>query len=613
MWRLLGNLLLGLILLAGPMNAWAAGEFEHLATFRGVGKVLASVVGPGPAPGTERLYQSYIYAGSTLEIVAVDPETGGHAVYQSPVPSEYGAWALAAGPDGNIYVGTLPQAHLLKLEPATGRFTDLGRPSQTEQYIWQLALGPDRKLYGCTYPSAKLVRFDPATGRSEDLGRMDPQEKYARFVAASDDGFVYVGIGSSQAQIAAYEIASGKHKDVLPEKYQAAGFAELHRGDDGRVYARVEGHNFRLEKWEAVSIQPSEVRTEQEKKLATGRVITQVGESRLRLLDPKTKREIERPFDYKGKELNIFRLGIGPDGMLYGSSLMPAHFFRVDPKEGKIEELGSLGEGEIYSFLSHGKYLLGAAYGGKAPLMKYDPQKPFSPGAGPTANPILVNFEGQNTSWRPMAMIAGPDGKIYIGAVAGYGLLGGPLSVWNPATNEVKSYPHVVKDQSVVSLTVAEGLIVGGTTIHGGGGSNPTQREAKLFLWDPQQSAKVFEMVPVASAPEITDLITAPNGLVYGIAGGERLFVFDLRTRKVKASALLPFRGVPYNSIGLAPDARMWGLSGEGIFVIDAQTEGARLIAKSTFPVTAGFGLQGSTIYYRSLCPDAFSETELNE
>ena len=84
------------------------GAFERVAAFRQRGGVLAEVVGPGPESGSERLYQSYFYTGSDLEIVAVNPATGDAQTFASPVPGESGAWGLALGPDGNIYVGTLP-------------------------------------------------------------------------------------------------------------------------------------------------------------------------------------------------------------------------------------------------------------------------------------------------------------------------------------------------------------------------------------------------------------------------------------------------------------------------------------------------------------------------
>src|SRR5205807_10616038 len=129
-------------------------------------------------------------------------------------------------------VGTLSSAHILRLDPGTGEFTDMGRPSPTEQDSWRLAQGSGHKLYGGTYPSAKIVRFDPATGKGEDLGRMDPTEEYARTLAASDDGFVYTGIGTSKAHLVAYEIATGQHRDLLPPQNQTTGTAAVHRGDD---------------------------------------------------------------------------------------------------------------------------------------------------------------------------------------------------------------------------------------------------------------------------------------------------------------------------------------------------------------------------------------------
>src|SRR5690348_12706165 len=86
----------------GTLGAWIlVGTFEQVATFRQRGGVLAEIVGPGPEPGSERLYQSYIYTGTSLELVAINPASGEAEVFASPVPGETGAWGLALGPDGN--------------------------------------------------------------------------------------------------------------------------------------------------------------------------------------------------------------------------------------------------------------------------------------------------------------------------------------------------------------------------------------------------------------------------------------------------------------------------------------------------------------------------------
>jgi outer membrane protein assembly factor BamB len=152
------------------------------------------------------------------------------------VPSEWSGKNLTLGADGNLYLGTAPHAHLLRLETATGEFTDLGRPAAGETFLWSTTLGADHKIYGGTYPSARLIRYDPSTGSSEDLGRMDPVEMYARFVVGSSDGFIYIGIGYGTAHLVAYEIATGNHRDILPAAYQLGGSATyVYAGTDGRI------------------------------------------------------------------------------------------------------------------------------------------------------------------------------------------------------------------------------------------------------------------------------------------------------------------------------------------------------------------------------------------
>jgi hypothetical protein len=576
-------------------------RFQELATFRGPGAVLNERVGPGPVPGSERLYRSYIYLGQTLDIVAIDPESGAHQVFTSPVKSEPGAWAMIVGPDNNLYVGTLPNAHILRLDPASGRFTDLGRPSETEQYIWQFAQGTDRRLYGCTYPSCKLVRFDPASGRMEDLGRVDPKQQYARSVAADDAGFVYVGVGTSEAHLVAYEIATGKQEDLLPAELHDTGTASVQQGADGAVYGSAGGRQFRLrggraEEMASDALAADAARPASTLRLRDGRHLA-MEENTLRVTHGATHESVTREVAYEGKETNIFRLGIGPDGMLYGSTAMPIHFFRVDPKSGDLARLGRLGGGEYYSFLRHGDALLGAAYSGDAPLMIYRPERPFRPGTAATDNPRLVHFDGEDSGWRPQAMIAGPGGKVYIGAVAGYGKLGGPLAVFDPETLRVECFHHVVRDQSVVSLAVAGDLLAEGTTIGGGGGSFPTAQEAVLFLWDPARKEKIFETAPIPGATEITGLTTA-RGKVFGVAGGKELFVFDPSARKVIHRARLPFSGVLYNAVAPGPGGRLWGLSPEGVFSIDPDSHAARLEGAYRERVTAGFAIEGDTLHF---------------
>jgi hypothetical protein len=116
------------------------GSLRLHARVKGLGMCLKQVIGPGPEPGSERLYASHINLGGTLDIVAVDPLTGKTESFSSPLASESGAWAMALGRDGLLYVGTLPNAHILRLNWRERRLDDLGRALEKEQYIWELGL-----------------------------------------------------------------------------------------------------------------------------------------------------------------------------------------------------------------------------------------------------------------------------------------------------------------------------------------------------------------------------------------------------------------------------------------------------------------------------------------
>ena len=523
---------------------------------------------------------------------------------------------MITGPDGKIYLGTLPGAHFYCLDPKAGTLIDLGRPSATESYIWAVTVGSDGKLYGATYPSAKLVRYDPKTGKLEDLGRVDPVEEYAHYVAGSDDGFMYLGIGASKANIAAYRISTGEHREIAPERSQTVGQGVVFRGRDGKVYGYAGNDWYRMDGWNAIPIERGTAAPPvQQNALSDGRTLD-VTTNIVRITNPKSGAVTERPFDYRGNEVNLFRVGLGPDGAVYGSGVLPGDLVRLNARSRRFDILGRVAGGELYALLPLNGRLLMAGYSSLAPLMSYDPSKPFHPGDGADGNPALIHFAGEDDGWRPQAEIEGPDGQVYIGAVAGYGSLGGPLTIWNVANGTVETHWQLVHDQSVVTLTATGGLIVGGTTVIGGGGSHPTEREAKLFIWDTKAKQKVFETVPVSGATALNDLV-AVKGRVFGIADGAAvvfdpakdqgtrrvpggtLFVFEPATHAVSHLTPLDF-GTIYNSAAVGPDGKIWGLSSNGIFQIDTESCRVSLAAMAPEPITGGFAMDSTGIYYAS-------------
>ncbi len=599
-----------LVFVAAVANAQQpVGTFEAVGSYRGIGALVATAVAPGKEPGSERLYASYAYGAGSLDVLSIDPETGNTEVFHSPVAGESFARSFAVGPDGNLYIGTQPTAHLLKLDTRQRQLVDLGRPSAAEVYIWDVAFGSDKRLYGATFPRCKLVRYDPATGKMEDLGRMDPTEQYARSIVGSSDGFLYIGIGSSKANIAAYNIRTGEHREILQPDAQVTAIAKVFHGTDGNLYGMVGLREFRLAGWTVTELEPGHrVEAATANTLRDGRTLSladKQGSLALTVTNPGTHETVERTISYHGQELQLMRIGFGPDGVLYGSTAVPMDLVKADIGTHRVNEIGYLGPGEVYSFLSHGQRLLMACYSGPATLMAYSPALPFDPGAKPP-NPRLPAFAGGNSGWRPMAMIDGPGGEIYVGSVAGYGALDAPLIKWNPETDQTQQFNNVVPGHSILSLARWHDLVIGGTSVFGGEGSHATQTEARLFLWNPRTQLKEFEMTPVPGAPRITDLITAPNGLVYGVAGhlygvgSLTLFVFDPESRKVIGTQVLPFSNPIYNSVAVGKDGRIWGLEEDGIFTIDPAGNHVEVVARPNQKITGGFALRDGAVYFIS-------------
>jgi hypothetical protein len=595
--------------------------FRLHGQFKGIGGLFNAILAPGPDPGSQRLYASHTYDGAPFDIVAVHPDTGEIDVFTCPVATELSAYGLTEGADGKVYIGTLPKAHIMVVDWDTKKLVDFGRPSTTESYIWAMTVGSDQKIYAATYPNAKLISYDPTTRLSVDLGRMGSDDQmYAHFVAG-DDSFLYIGIGpDTQCDLVAYELATGRHHSILPKGWAGGGthVAMLYKGTDGQVYAVLKGAWRQLKGWNSTAVPGSKTPALvpiwsgwparsgiPPLRMADGRGIFYDGRSVT--LTSKNGSNITHLTGYQGKAADIFRLGLGSDDKLYGSSAEPSHFFKAEPDSKKLSDVGSPGGGEFYSFLSWKGKLIGAGYGLPSQIMTYSPGGVWHPGTTAHDNPQWVHYPTENTGERPMAMIAGPDSKVYIGAVATYAKLGGPVLVFDVETGHVNAYPNIITNQSVVALVAtslaSDGVVVGGTTVAGGGGSVTTQTEAHLFIWSPTQRKLIFDMVPVPGQNTIQALAIGHSGLLYGLAGKEigypsnpngrpTLFAFDLNKRQVVATSLQtqPIGDVVYNAMALSPGptGKLYGVGARGIFVIDERKHEQVLLAPCA-GITGGF------------------------
>ncbi len=533
---------------------------------------MSVLAGPGP-DGTERLYVSYTYI-SSMDFVAFDPETGDCKVWPN---SQGGAWAMETGPDGRIYIGTYTGGHILRFNPRAQRLEDLGQAIPGETYVWRLSLGPDRMLYGCTYPGAKLLQIEPATGKMNDLGRMDPSQNYNRTLCAAPDGWVYCGIGSEKGNLVAYNPETKELRSLLPEEERKPGFGSVIQGEDGNAYGTFAGKNYAFKDGKASVIAD-----------------LPAAKSQTRL---KNGREASASNKYPGRDLPIFRIAAGPDGKIYGSTILPEYLLRFDPGDMSRVTMGLIPGAEAYSMLSaHGKLFI-ASYTG-ATLQIYDPTKPFAPGGSRDNNPSHYGSTAPEQD-RPYDIALGADGRIYMACVPSYGHHGGAISWYDPKTDQVEYVPSPLEDHAIASIcTLPGGPMVVGTSIEGGPGTQPLVKEASLFIWDPERKENLFECVPVAGAGSIDNLTVGGDGLVYGSAGGE-LFAFDPKTRRVLSRITLRQGRIGRAGLLTLKDGRVVGLAGAAAILPRFSRGRWQVIefARSDAPFYTGKAVLGDWLY----------------
>jgi len=643
----MGLAILSIMLLSGFV---AAGEFEDLgipvktASLFGYSRCIkGGMVGPDENGMNHMLYFSFRQDAAPMFMIQVDVRTGKVKRFNAPQGNR-GGWGFYVGKDKKIYIGTYSarKANILCFDPKhpERQIQQVATPSETETYIWRFTTGKDGKLYMGTWPQAKLLSYNPTTGESEDLGRMDQNEAYSYHVGAGKNGWIYVGTGVTRPQIYAYNPKTKEKLPILPEA-ELPNHNNFGDGSGGMVF-EAEGHAyglignraFLLLDGKGVEMNFDEVIKKTGKKywyaqnnfdhpLADGRILLSADlRGNYSLFDPKTKDTISYQYEYEGAGTNIFSIAVGPQGVIYGGSILPMDMFSYHPETKELRNLGNLPVGELYSLMKWHDDLYVCDYPAGA-VWCYTPGTPWNPGSQSGNNPQNFGPLGDGHQ-RPRIMIKGPNDTFYIGSLPKYGVLGGAMAVFDPKTNQVvENYRNIVQDQSIISLTYHQksGLIFGGSVIAGGGGAKPKAKEAHFFSWDLVKKKKVLEIVPVAETRAIISMCTAndqvffintfehsdlpgKNGLWNEEPSPNRwLSVFDIHKMEIVHQVELPFCGKyrpPDVSLGVYTDGFIYGLTDTSIIRINPENYSIEEVAKSPVKISKGWALADTGIYFGS-------------
>ncbi|MGZ9587370.1 dockerin type I domain-containing protein [Paenibacillus marinisediminis] len=511
-----------------------------------------------------------------------------------PLTGTQQSWRHVIAPDGTVYIGGITtsgqtKGDLWSYSPVTKTVQNLGEAIKGEKSIWTLTTDEKGNVYGGTFQNGKVFKYDPVTKKFHDYGSMIAGQEYVRSIAYYK-GYVYAGIGTKgdvvrldvntgDKQVISQDVAGilGVAEKDVPFAYDMAVVDDLlvvKFGDPlmtllfydleakqwlphkiGKTINGVTGagvfsfnqlvtHNNKLYipangTVTEVDLETFEARmtnmkfgssfrgagwVEPKDSSAGGPTfVTMKANGELSFFNLENETRTDYPSVLVGQPNPIHNIEKGLDGNLYMSGYpggMGAKFdprtlqntaFTLEQAEGIIAY-----ENDMY----FGTYPGGHVYKVNTTLPAPQVEKVFQIG------------EQQD---RPYIMKVMED-KLMIGTIPDYGQLGGALTIYDPATGKHEVFRNIVKDQSIVGLAYKDGLIYGSTTVHGGLGITPTERSAKMFVWDVNKKQKVAEFtldIPgLSNPPMISGLSIGPDGNVWGGVNGI-VFKLDPKTYEV--------------------------------------------------------------------------------
>lgn len=545
-----------------------------------LGPQIRETVIQGSAFAQNELGEELVYTvvrGEPAHLLGFDLKTN-KLVTDLPIEKTDGSWDITVSSDGWIYIAGSSGGYFYKHKPGSTVVENLGKVLSTENYLWDLATGKNGEIFGASYPGCKVFRYHPKDGFTDvGKGPLVAGENYVRsLVYHSKSNKIYAGVGA-HAQLVELDPVTGAKKLLLPEKYRNQefvynmGLIEGVTGGDrllltiqnlkkNLVY-NLETHRFenetnefyvktaikapkqqifyytmgnKLFAWNLAQSgqQAKEIASTYSNALATkwgknGQLYLLNTDGTLMKYDPESKRMTSTKLDIPGQPIKINIVAWAPDAKVWTGGYLTGTNAAYDRTTNKST---------IYQGLSQTESLTGLdneIYFGVYPHARfyvYDTGKAWNIKAG---NPRKIGaVQGQD---RPFAALAVKDlNKVFFGTVPDYGKNGGTLIEIAKGAGKPEVYHNVVPGQSIISLVYTGGMIFGGTSVWGGLGAEPIEKEARIFGWDPTRNVKTFDLVPVPGAKAITCLINGPEGKIWGIAAGT-LFIFDPAGLKVTA------------------------------------------------------------------------------
>lgn len=400
--------------------------------------------------GDKELLAFTSYAAGGLGLLALaEPDSGKCEYYKLPI--DEGAWAMLQLGD-TLLLGTCSSHGCLLAFDLTSRTWSEPLNMSGETYIWNLVLGSDGRVYGGTYPGGLLLRYDHAARKLESLGRMSENfdNLYTRMVYPDDrgDGNLMISCGFASPECVIYNIYQQRVAAVLSGTLKGFDSETVAVGES--FYSRTDfrqtsapGHELGLPP--AATLQDG---TEfgisgQEYFLKRG------GETEYRAF--ASSRTVPPP-------TAILALALASDGKLWGSSAFGQTIFCYNPTTKRYSNTPCVCDagGEVYGLCEKAGSLWMTCYC-HGDTVEYKPGEPWdqrggvNPRTAATAAPELCRPVGGS--------VVGPDGCVWTGWQAAYGVYGGGITKYSIADGRQSVWRDIVSEQCVCAIEAGDEYI----------------------------------------------------------------------------------------------------------------------------------------------------------
>ena len=605
------------------------------------------------ANGENEVY--FVTNGLPGTFYVVDGETG-KLKFSEAIPNTEATWAMTVGSDKNVYFASTMNGTLYRYLPVEKKVESLGYNS-ADNWVWDIE-EIDGKIYGGTYNSethGKLFEYDIATKETRNYGAVQSGQQYVRGIAV-DEEYIYAGLGTTVQLFKVNRKTGEKTEIIIPgetgtgainsiadvfkinnklfvsvstinmivldletntidSKFQYSNMiSEPYPEDPNLIYykdaTKLYKYDISAKKSTEIPLElplPDTTRVKDISwiKMNSGEkagktvlaMVTQYGE--YILYDPIDHWVSFVELEIDPQPVRIQGIEVGFDGRLYMGGYQRGMSI-YNPFTNNIDvNVSSFAQPEGIGFLNdkvyYGTYVSAIMY-------SYDPTKPITLNENPELEYQITHQD------RPFAITSG-DNKLFVGTVPDYGFLGGALAIFDEATDTWKQYDQVVKNQSIIGLAYKNGLLYGGTTVWGGLGIEPSEPEAKIFVWDVEKGQKIDEFtLDIPGIDEVPRMISeisfGPDGLLWGAVDGT-IFAMDVDTKEIIKSKMI--RPSTYNTskwmpfhLRWAPDGLLYTTLSRKVIAVDPETLEYKIIV-SDFLNSMTIGIDGSIFY----APDA--------